>query len=188
MLYLSYQYNVFAFLTFFDELNRTIVLLWIRKIRNAVNSILTWKDLNCKFTNWKIAYGVTFCFGLFWNRKHVYPFELLSYSNFIIAFSIVQPYESVFCKSTAGKSAVNDAAFPRQFVATRVQFRASVGKGAQFVSRKKIRSYESFSPWTSFLLLWPKKRGDDVFHADTSHVNKAGLFHDVPKFLLWFLI
>ena len=90
-------------------------------------------------------------------EKTVLLFEWLSYSNFIMAFSIEQFYESVFCKSTAGKSAVNDAAFPRQFVATRVQFRASVGKGAQFVSRKKIRSYESFSPWTSFLLLWPKK-------------------------------
>ena len=114
--------------------------------------------LDCKFINKK---GHIWCDILFWSavkwKKNLFPFEWLSYSNFIMAFSIEQYYESVFCKSTAGKSAVNDAAFPRQFVATRVQFRASVGKGAQFVSRKKIRSYESFSPWTSFLLLWPKK-------------------------------
>ena len=152
MLYFFYQYNVFVFLHFLMNLTEPL-------LRNAVNSILTWKDLNCKFINWKITYDVTFCFGLVWNRKHVYPFELLSYGNFIIAFSIAQPYESVFCKSTAGKSAVNDAAFPRQFVATRVQFRASVGKGAQFVSRKKNQVLWKFFPLNLIFVTLAEKKG-----------------------------
>ena len=56
-------------------------------------------------------------------------------------------------------------------------------RGHNLFHGKKSGLMKVFPPEPHFCYFGPKKRGDDVFHADTSHVNKAGLFHDVPKFL-----